>query len=189
GNGNGSLTLVGAPPDAYDVSEGSGSKVSFLAGKRKRSLKDYIAQVLLDAGEPLSPADIQDRLPEAGYETSATSHRSFYNTVFQALQRYDIFERCHRKYKLADDALRDDGVAEILPKNKTRLRDFIVQVLDQADGPLKVSEIASRVVIAGYETDLAMEELQQRVSATLKKYLHRDFDWDGIRYRLLQRRR
>jgi hypothetical protein len=40
------------------------------------------------------------------------------------------------------------------------------------------------VVIAGYETDLGMDELIQRVSATLKKYLNKDFEWDSQRYRL-----
>ena len=32
-----------------------------------------------------------------------------------------------------------------------------------------------------------MEELVQRVSATLKKYLNKDFDWDSQRYRLASR--
>ena len=45
----------------------------------------------------------------------------------------------------------------------------------------------SRVVIAGYDTDLEMEELNQRVAGTLKKYLNKDFDWDSQRYRLAER--
>ncbi len=161
---------------------------SFLAGKRKKSLKDYIAQVLLEAGEPLSPSDIQKRLPEAGYQSSSTNPRSFYNTVFQALQRYDAFQKEGRKYHLANQVyIRAAQTAEILPKNKTRLKDFITEVLSNSPAPLKVSEIASRVIIAGYTTDLAMDELNQRVSATLKKYLNRDFDWDSQRYRLATR--
>jgi hypothetical protein len=161
---------------------------SFLAGKRKKSLKDYIAQVLLEAGEPLSPSDIQKRLPEAGYQSSSTNPRSFYNTVFQALQRYDAFQKDGRKYLLANQVYaRAAQTAEILPKKKTRLKDFIIEVLSSSPAPLKVSEIASRVVIAGYSTDLAMDELNQRVSATLKKYLNRDFDWDSQRYRLATR--
>ena len=163
-------------------------KHSFLSGKKRRNLKDYIAQVLLEAGEALSPSEIQRRLPEAGYESSSTNPRSFYNTVFQALQRYQAFEKEGKKYRLADETLqRPEGPAEILPKNKTRLKDFIVEVLTKSTAPLKVSEIASRVVIAGYETDLDMDELVQRVSATLKKYLNKDFDWDSQRYRLAAR--
>jgi uncharacterized protein YdcH (DUF465 family) len=175
-----------------DAEEGadlpSAPSPSFLAGKRKKNLKDYIAQVLMDAGEPLSPAEIQRRLAEVGYNSNSTNPRSFYNTVFQALQRYEIFQKENRKYRLSDGAIMGDKpVVEILPKNKTRLKDFIIQVLSDSDGPLKVSEIASRVVIAGYQTDLGMDELTQRVSATLKKYLNKDFDWDSQRYRLAQR--
>lgn len=158
---------------------------NFLSGKRRKNLKDYIAQVLLEAGEPLSPSEIQKRLPDAGYESNSTNPRSFYNTVFQALQRYEAFEKEGKKYHLADRTLESQSKApEILPRNKTRLKDYIVEVLSDSAGPLKVSEIASRVVIAGYETDLAMDELTQRVSATLKKYLNKDFDWDSQRYRL-----
>ncbi|HVR75209.1 MAG TPA: hypothetical protein VMT52_12790 [Planctomycetota bacterium] len=158
---------------------------NFLARKRKRNLKDYIAQVLVEAGEALSPSEIQRRLPQAGYESNSTNPRSFYNTVFQALQRYEAFEKDGKKYRLSDGAMRrTDVVPEILPRNKTRLKDFIIDVLSRASGPLKVSEIASRVVIAGYETELQMDELTQRVSATLKKYLNRDFEWDSQRYRL-----
>ena len=39
-----------------------------------------------------------------------------------------------------------------------------MEVLSESGSPLKVSEIASRVVIAGYETDLPMNEIVQRVS-------------------------
>ena len=158
---------------------------NFLSGKRRKNLKDYIAQVMLEAGEPLSPSEIQKRLPAAGYESNSTNPRSFYNTVFQALQRYEAFEKEGKKYRLADRTLESQSKApEILPRNKTRLKDYIVEVLSDSSGPLKVSEIASRVVISGYETDLAMDELTQRVSATLKKYLNKDFDWDSQRYRL-----
>lgn len=175
---------VGSGPEP--LVDGDGPR-SFLAGKRKKNLKDYIAQVLLEAGEPLSPSDIQRRLPGVGYTSSSTNPRSFYNTVFQALQRYDIFTKEHKKYRLTDGAVKEDGVREILPKHKTRLKDYIIEVLDQSESPLKVSEIASRVVIAGYDTDLEMDELNQRVSATLKKYLNKDFDWDSQRYKLTTR--
>lgn len=167
---------------------GQKTQPNFLVGKRRRNLKDYIAQVLLEAQEPLSPSEIQRRLPQAGYASTSTNPRSFYNTVFQALQRYDIFHKEGKKYLLANEAVHGDGaVKEILPKKKTRLKDYIIEVLDKAGGPLKVAEIASRVVIAGYETDLEMDELTQRVSATLKKYLNKDFDWDSQRYRLANR--
>ncbi len=171
-----------------EQTENGGPETSFLAGKRKKNLKDYIAQVLLEAGEALSPSEIQKRLPGAGYQSSSTNPRSFYNTVFQALQRYDAFYKEGKKYALADHASeRATTAANILPKNKTRLKDYIVDVLSKAPSPLKVSEISSRVVIEGYETDLAMDELTQRVSATLKKYLNKDFDWDSQRYRLAER--
>ena len=160
---------------------------SFLAGKRKNNLKDYIAQVLLQARGPLSASEIQRELPEVGYVSSSTNPRSFYNTVFQALQRYDIFVKEKKKYRLSSEAFREDGVREILPKKKTRLKDYITDVLDKSKSPLKVTEIASRVVIAGYDTDLEMEELSQRVAGTLKKYLNKDFDWDSQRYRLAGR--
>jgi hypothetical protein len=160
---------------------------SFLAGKKKKNLKDYIAQVLMEAGEALAPADIQKRLAEVGYVSHSTNPRSFYNTVFQALQRYEIFQKEDKKYRLSDSAVSGNKTVEILPKKKTRLKDYIIQVLGEAQGPLKVSEIASRVVIAGYQTDLEMDELNQRVSATLKKYLNKDFDWDSQRYRLATR--
>lgn len=163
-------------------------KASFLAGRKRKNLKDFIAQVLHEAGEPLSPSDIQGRLPEAGYESTSTNPRSFYNTVFQALQRYEIFQKEGKKYRLADTAFQGEKpVHEILPRDKTRLKDFIIQVLGASASPLKVSEIASRVVMEGYQTDLSMDELNQRVSATLKKYLNRDFDWDSQRYRLAAR--
>jgi uncharacterized protein YdcH (DUF465 family) len=170
-----------------EQADGQENGPNFLSGKRKRNLKDFIAQVLLEANEPLSPSDIQKRLPEVGYVSTSTNPRSFYNTVFQALQRYDIFRKDSKKYCLAEQVMSGGSVREILPKKKTRLKDFIIDVLGQAGGPLKVSEIASRVVIAGYDTDLEMDELNQRVSATLKKYLNKDFDWDSQRYRLANR--
>jgi uncharacterized protein YdcH (DUF465 family) len=175
--------------EARRVPESGGAPPpGFLSGRRKKGLKDFIAQVLLDAGEPLAPAEIQRRLPEAGYASSSANPRSFYNTVFQALQRYEAFRKEGRKYALADAVVPDSGPApEILPKRKTRLKDFIVDILRQAAAPLKVSEIASRVVIAGYETDLGMDDLTQRVSATLKKYLNSDFEWDSQRYRVSNR--
>ena len=172
-----------------EESDGNGdNRPTFLGGKRKKNLKDYIAQVLIRAGGPMSPADIQRQLPEVGYVSNSTNPRSFYNTVFQALQRYEIFQKEDKKYRLSDDAVSGEKpVIEILPKKKTRLKDFITQVLNESESPLKVSEIASRVVIAGYKTDLDMDELTQRVSATLKKYLNKEFDWDSQRYRLALR--
>ncbi len=168
--------------------EEKATKASFLSGKRKKNLKDFIAQVLMEAGEPMSPSEIQRRLPEVGYISTSSNPRSFYNTVFQALQRYEIFQKDNKKYRLADAAFHGEKpVSEILPKKKTRLKDYIIQVLGASAGPLKVSEIASRVVMEGYKTDLGMDELNQRVSATLKKYLNKDFDWDSQRYRLAVR--
>jgi len=168
--------------------EEKNAKASFLAGKKKKNLKDFIAQVLMEAGEPLSPSDIQKRLPAIGYLSTSTNPRSFYNTVFQALQRYEIFQKDNKKYRLNDSAFHGEKpVSEILPKKKTRLKDYIIQVLGNSQSPLKVSEIASRVVMEGYKTDLGMDELNQRVSATLKKYLNKDFDWDSQRYRLAVR--
>jgi hypothetical protein len=87
-------------PLGLDLSAGGGPAASFLAGKRKKNLKDYIAQVLMEAGEPLSPAEIQGRLREVGYVSESTNPRSFYNTVFQALQRYEIFQKENKKYRL-----------------------------------------------------------------------------------------
>ena len=49
---------------------------SFLAGKRKNNLKDYIAQVLLQARGPLSASEIQRELPGVGYMSSSTNPRS-----------------------------------------------------------------------------------------------------------------
>ena len=172
---------TGEGQEAADAEARSG----FLSRRRKRNLKDYIAQVLLDAGEPLSPTEIQQRLPGVGYASSSTNPRSFYNTVFQALQRYEAFQREGKKYRLTEGMARTETrTPEILPRKKTRLKDFIIDVLSHASGPLKASEIASRVIIAGYRTDLSMDELNQRVSSTLKKYLNRDFEWDSQRYRL-----
>jgi len=176
---------LGSLPGRSVAEEGAGH--SFLAGKRKNNLKDYIAQVLLQARGPLSASEIQRELPDVGYTSSSTNPRSFYNTVFQALQRYDIFVKERKKYRLSDEALMENGVREILPKKKTRLKDYITDVLGKSSTPLKASEIASRVVIAGYDTDLEMEELNQRVAGTLKKYLNKDFDWDSQRYRLTER--
>ncbi len=168
--------------------EEKGARSSFLLGRKKKNLKDFIAQVLMDAGDALSPSEIQKRLPGVGYMSTSSNPRSFYNTVFQALQRYEIFQKDNKKYRLTDSAFHDEKpVSEILPKKKTRLKDYIIQVLGASNGPLKVSEIASRVVMEGYKTDLGMDELNQRVSATLKKYLNKDFDWDSQRYRLAVR--
>jgi hypothetical protein len=181
------LSLKEAESRQKDEDEKS-TKASFLTGKKKKNLKDFIAQVLMEAGEPMSPSEIQRRLPEVGYASTSSNPRSFYNTVFQALQRYEIFQKDNKKYRLADAAFHGEKpVSEILPKKKTRLKDYIIQVLAASNGPLKVSEIASRVVMEGYKTDLGMDELNQRVSATLKKYLNKDFDWDSQRYRLAVR--
>ena len=57
--------------------------------------------------------------------------------------------------------------------------------IKEVRGALKASEIASSVLIAGYQTDLDQDGLAQRVSATLKKHLNEVFDWDSQRYKLL----
>ena len=185
------LSRESSEEDATSQEEATASRLAgsgFLSGRRKKNLKDFIAQVLLNAGEALSPSEIQRRLPDAGYCSSSTNPRSFYNTVFQALQRYEAFQKEGKRYRLAEGMVRNEApVREILPKKKTRLKDFIIEVLTESSGPLKVSEIASRVVIAGYQTDLDMDQLTQRVSATLKKYLKTDFEWDSQRYRLAGR--
>lgn len=149
---------------------------------RRKTLKDYIIQILKDADGPLSPTEIQRRLPGVGYTSASSNPRSFYNTVFQALQRYDVFVKENKKYRLRDGG-GDDGNGG----RRGRLKDYIVAVLQEAKNPLKVTEITSRVLIAGYKTDLSPDELGQRVSAVLKKNLNKDFDWDSQRYRLAER--
>lgn len=154
---------------------------------RRRTLKDFISQILKEAGEPLSPTEIQKRLPEVGYSSSSSNPRSFYNTVFQALQRYDVFVKEDKRYRLREEETveNDDGGEKTVMRG--RLKDYIVAVLKEAATPLKVSEITSRVLIAGYKTELEPDALTQRVSAILKKNLNKEFDWDSQRYCLAHR--
>ena len=51
-----------------------GAAYSFLAGKRKNNLKDYIAQVLLQSRGPLSASEIQRELPGVGYMSVSYTH-------------------------------------------------------------------------------------------------------------------
>lgn len=151
--------------------------------QKRTTLKEYIVTVLSDAGTPLSASEIQNRLVDRGVMGRGNNPRSFYNTVFQALQRYDIFVKDGKVYGLKGE----QALAEPEGPASASLKDFVVAVLKHAQCPLKTSEIASRVLIAGYKTDLDQDRLTQRVSATLKKHLNSLFDWDSQRYRLLDR--
>lgn len=148
--------------------------------RKRKTLKEYIVEVMKEAGQPLPAGDIQKRLVDRGVMGRGSNPRSFYNTVFQALQRYDIFAKDGKLY-----AMKDSAAAEQPAEDNASLKDYVVAVLKHANGPLKASEIASRVLIAGYKTDLDQDGLTQRVTATLKKHLNALFDWDSQRYRLL----
>ncbi|HAK96042.1 MAG TPA: hypothetical protein DCM87_13885 [Planctomycetes bacterium] len=128
----------------------------------------------------MAAGDIQKRLVDRGVMGRGSNPRSFYNTVFQALQRYDCFQKDDKLY-----SLKDSVPVEQPAEDNASLKDFIVAVLKHANSPLKASEIASRALIAGYKTDLDQDGLTQRVTATLKKHLNSLFDWDSQRYRLL----
>ena len=155
--------------------------VQAIVVRKRKTLKEHIMEVLKEAREPLTASEIRRRLVDRGFLGRGNNPRSFYNTVFQALQRYDIFEKQGKLYRLKDTV--PDKPAE----GTATLKDFIVAVLKHANGPLKVREIASRVLIAGYKTDLDQDGLTQRVSATLKKHLGDLFDWDSQRYKLVSR--
>ena len=146
--------------------------------KKRKTLKEHIVEVLQESGAPLTASEIRKRLVDRGFLGRGNNPRSFYNTVFQALQRYDVFVKKGKTYALKD------AVPE-QPEGNATLKDFVVAVLQHARGPLKASEIASRVLIAGYQTDLDQDGLTQRVSATLKKHLNDLFDWDSQRYKLI----
>lgn len=148
--------------------------------RKRKTLKEHIVEVMKEAGQPLPAGDIQKRLVDRGVMGRGSNPRSFYNTVFQALQRYDIFAKDGKLY-----AMKDSAAAEQPAEDNASLKDYVVAVLKHANGPLKASEIASRVLIAGYKTDLDQDGLTQRVTATLKKHLNSLFDWDSQRYRLL----
>ncbi len=148
--------------------------------RKRKTLKEHIVEVMRDSGQPLAAGDIQKRLVDRGVMGRGSNPRSFYNTVFQALQRYDIFAKDGKLY-----ALKDSVPAEQPAEDNASLKDYVVAVLKHANAPLKASEIASRVLIAGYKTDLDQDGLTQRVTATVKKHLNSLFDWDSQRYRLL----
>jgi hypothetical protein len=149
--------------------------------KKRKTLKEHIVEVLREAPNALTASEIRKRLVDRGFLGRGNNPRSFYNTVFQALQRYDIFEKQGKSY-----SLKEEKAAQVVAQQgNATLKDFIVAVLKHARGPLKTSEIASRVLIAGYQTDLDQDGLTQRVSATLKKHLNELFDWDSQRYKLL----
>lgn len=148
--------------------------------RKRKTLKEHIIEVMRGAGQPMAAGEIQKRLVDRGVMGRGSNPRSFYNTVFQALQRYDCFQKDDKLYSLKD------GVPDEQPaEENASLKDFVVAVLKHANAPLKASEIASRVLIAGYKTELDQDGLTQRVTATLKKHLNTLFDWDSQRYRLL----
>ncbi len=149
--------------------------------RKRKTLKEYIVEVLQESGEPLTAGEIRRRLVDKGFLGGGTNPRSFYNTVFQALQRYDVFEKVGKRYRLRGEA------GEVKTEGAASLKDYIVAVLKHARTPLKASEIASRVLIAGYKTDLDQDGLAQRVTATLKKHLGELFDWDSQRYKLIEK--
>lgn len=149
--------------------------------QKRKTLKEHIVEVLRETPEPLTASDIRKRLVDRGFLGRGNNPRSFYNTVFQALQRYEVFVKQGKRYGLKDAA--PDAPQE----GSATLKDYVIAVLKHARGPLKASEVASRVLIAGYQTDLDQDGLTQRVSATLKKNLGDLFDWDSQRYKLLNR--
>lgn len=148
--------------------------------RKRKTLKEHIVEVMRDAGQPMAAGDIQKRLVDRGVMGRGSNPRSFYNTVFQALQRYECFHKDDKLY-----SLKDCVPVEQPAEDNASLKDFVVAVLKHANGPLKASEIASRALIAGYKTDLDQDGLTQRVTSTLKKHLNSLFDWDSQRYRLL----
>lgn len=152
--------------------------------KKRTTLKEHIMEVLQEAGRALTANEIQQMLVDRGVFGSGRNPRSFYNTVFQALQRYDIFVKNGKTYNLKD-ATPEMVAAE--GRSSASLKDYIVAVLEHAKSPLKSSEIASRVLIAGYKTDLDQDGLSQRVAVVLKKHLNKVFDWDSQRYRLIKK--
>jgi hypothetical protein len=152
--------------------------------KKRKTLKEYIVDVLRESQRPLTASEIRKGLVDRGFLGRGNNPRSFYNTVFQALQRYDVFAKQGKMYALKEAAAETITAA---PEGSATLLDFVVAVLKHSRGPLKASEIASRVLIAGYQTDLDQDGLTQRVSALLKKHLNELFDWDSQRYKLLSR--
>lgn len=148
--------------------------------RKRKTLKEHIVEVLSETSHPLTASEIRKRLVDRGFLGRGNNPRSFYNTVFQALQRYDVFVKRGKSYALKE------ATAQIEEGNAT-LKDFVVAVMKHAKGPLKASEIASRVLIAGYQTDLDQDGLAQRVTSTLKKHLNELFDWDSQRYKLIDK--
>ncbi len=148
--------------------------------KKRKTLKEHIVEILQEARGPLTASEIQDALIDRGLLGNGRNPRSFYNTVFQALQRYDIFDKRDKKYYLKDELPAAEAA-----QGTASLKDFVVAVLHHSDSPLKASEIASRVLIAGYKTDLDQDGLSQRVAVLMKKNLKKLFDWDSQRYRLI----
>ena len=153
--------------------------------KKRKTLKEHIVEVLREAQEALSASEIRKRLIDRGFLGRGNNPRSFYNTVFQALQRYDVFGKDGKLYRLKEPG--SETAAAPPGDGNATLKDYVVAVLKHANSPLKASEIASRVLIAGYQTDLDQDGLTQRVSALLKKHLNELFDWDSQRYKLLQK--
>src|SRR5690606_37514757 len=152
---------------------------SFLAGKKRPKLKHYIAEALRRAGRPMGPKEVAEHVKTLGYQPRMKHERSFYNTVFQALQRYDIFERKHRKYQLAERA-RDKGAAtSVTPKETSRIRDHISKVLGESDKPLTPREIVTKLQVSGLlDSKRTFEQDEQHIRSTLRKYTGRNGDFD-----------
>jgi len=148
--------------------------------RKRKTLKEHIVEVMQEVRQPMPAGEIQKRLVDRGVMGRGSNPRSFYNTVFQALQRYDCFHKDDKLY-----SLKDGTAAEAPAEDSASLKEYVVAVLKHAKTPLKASEIASRALIAGYKTDLDQDGLTQRVTATLKKHLNSLLDWDSQRYRLI----
>ena len=173
------LSLNGGQKTNYPPKE----RRSFLSRRKNPRLGDYIAQALLEAEEAretgeelkgLSPTEVMERVKILGFVTSAKSYRSFYNTVFQALNRYPtLIEKLEggRRYKLVKGAEPREAYAESLQAEDTskeiqiersllnpataQLEDYVAEYFarkrPKLNGPI---EIAEWLEISGYSRNL-----------------------------------
>ena len=155
---------------------------SFLLGRRNPILRDYIAQVLQNAEEAkeieeeelegLSPTEVTERVRILGYETKAIAERSFYNTVFQALNRYpDLFVRLEEgcRYKLVEYAEPEKSI-ELNGKELRRksLRKVIIGAIVEAEQKgISLSGIATELRSNGYWVDLEQRNLEEKLTSTI----------------------